>query len=275
MQMTSFAERLIAFNDMYRLPISLSPTLSWAHASKHPRGNNTEIPSSVQVHEDWAVQVNNFFNILREELGELDDLQEMFDSESESDEFDILTAIADWLSDIAVYSMSEATKYGVADYVPNFIYTDHASLGVAYSELDQMESAIMSVGEGLTKLVDYHETLLVGQPSAKNMAKFLSALIARCFHEAEHFGFNLYDTLEIVMDSNMSKLGEDGNPIYDERGKVKKGPGYWKPEPKIREYITSLFELDDSEDEELEDDEEDEDEGDLLPDDDDQDPVTR
>jgi hypothetical protein len=31
----------------------------------------------------------------------------------------------------------------------------------------------------------------------------------------------------------MSKLGADGLPIYDERGKVLKGPGYWKPEPTI------------------------------------------
>lgn len=260
MQMTSFADRLVAFNDMYRLPVSLSPTLSWAQASMHPRGNNTEIPSSVQVHTDWNTQISNFFKILREELDEVDDLQEMFDSESEADEFDVLTAIADWLSDIAVYAMSEATKYGVADYIPNFVYTDYAGYGVAYSELDQIETAIMSVGEGMTNLVDYHETLLVGQPSAKSMAKFLSAIIARCFHEAEHFGFNLYDTLEIVMDSNMSKLGADGNPIYDERGKVQKGPGYWKPEPKIREYIASLFDLDeDVEDDEEEEDEEDDD----------------
>jgi len=29
-------------------------------------------------------------------------------------------------------------------------------------------------------------------------------------------------------------------PIYDERGKVMKGPGYWKPEPKIEELLASL-----------------------------------
>ena len=258
MQMTSFADRLIAFNDMYRLPISTSPTLSWRGAEKHPKPvpEAGENGNSVTVHEDWNLQISNFFKILREELDEVDDLQEMFESESEADEFDVLTAVADWLSDIAVYAMSEATKYGVADYIPNFVYTDHAGYGVAYSELEQIETAIMSIGDGMTQMVDYHETLLVGQPSAKRMAKFLSAIIARCFHEAEHFGFNLYDTLEIVMDSNMSKLGADGQPIYDERGKVQKGPGYWKPEPKIREYIASLFDLeeDTEHDEEEEDD---------------------
>jgi len=39
------------------------------------------------------------------------------------------------------------------------------------------------------------------------------------------------------MESNMSKLGPDGKPIYDERGKVMKGPGYYKPEPAIKSYI--------------------------------------
>lgn len=55
--------------------------------------------------------------------------------------------------------------------------------------------------------------------------------------EAAKFGINLEETLKIIRDSNFSKLGADGNPIYDERGKVMKGPGYWKPEPKIAEMI--------------------------------------
>jgi hypothetical protein len=43
------------------------------------------------------------------------------------------------------------------------------------------------------------------------------------------------------MDSNTSKLGADGKPIYDERGKVMKGPGYWKPEPAIKELIEDIW----------------------------------
>ena len=36
------------------------------------------------------------------------------------------------------------------------------------------------------------------------------------------------------MDSNESKLGADGNPIYDANGKFLKAPHYWKLEPKIK-----------------------------------------
>ena len=43
------------------------------------------------------------------------------------------------------------------------------------------------------------------------------------------FGVNLDKCFEEVQKSNMSKLGEDGRPIYNENGKVKKGPKYFKP----------------------------------------------
>tara|TARA_Y100001958_G_scaffold147446_1_gene128095 strand:+ start:95 stop:466 length:372 start_codon:yes stop_codon:yes gene_type:complete len=43
------------------------------------------------------------------------------------------------------------------------------------------------------------------------------------------FGVNLDKCFQEVQKSNMSKLGEDGRPIYNEKGKVMKGPKYFKP----------------------------------------------
>ena len=43
------------------------------------------------------------------------------------------------------------------------------------------------------------------------------------------FGINLDKCFEEVQASNMSKLGEDNKPIYNEFGKVLKGPNYFKP----------------------------------------------
>ena len=43
------------------------------------------------------------------------------------------------------------------------------------------------------------------------------------------FGINLDSCFEEVQNSNMSKLGDDGKPIYNELGKVMKGPKYFKP----------------------------------------------
>ena len=46
------------------------------------------------------------------------------------------------------------------------------------------------------------------------------------------FGINLDHCFDEVQNSNMSKLGNDGKPIYNEDGKVMKGPKYFKPDLK-------------------------------------------
>jgi len=46
--------------------------------------------------------------------------------------------------------------------------------------------------------------------------------------------------LDIIMDSNESKLGADGKPIYDANGKFLKGPNYWRPEPRIKALLQRL-----------------------------------
>lgn len=66
------------------------------------------------------------------------------------------------------------------------------------------------------------------------MADLLGDVIVYCRSEALKYGLPLEDVLDIIMDSNESKLGADGRPIYDANGKFLKGPGYWKPEPKIK-----------------------------------------
>ena len=66
------------------------------------------------------------------------------------------------------------------------------------------------------------------------LADLLGDIMVYCRSEALKYGLPLEEVLDIIMDSNESKLGADGNPIYDANGKFLKGPNYWKPEPKIR-----------------------------------------
>jgi hypothetical protein len=66
------------------------------------------------------------------------------------------------------------------------------------------------------------------------VADLLGDVMVYCRSEALKYGLPLEDVLDIIMDSNESKLGIDGKPIYDANGKFLKGPHYWKPEPKIR-----------------------------------------
>ena len=49
------------------------------------------------------------------------------------------------------------------------------------------------------------------------------------------FGINLDLCFDEVQRSNMSKLGENGNPIYNDQGKVMKGPNYFKPD--LRKFL--------------------------------------
>lgn len=71
------------------------------------------------------------------------------------------------------------------------------------------------------------------------IADLLGDVIVYCRSEALKYGLQLEDVLDVIMDSNESKLGADGNPIYDANGKFLKGPNYWKPEPRIKALLES------------------------------------
>lgn len=76
--------------------------------------------------------------------------------------------------------------------------------------------------------------------TAVAIADLLGDIIVYCRSEALKYGIPLEAVLDIIMDSNESKLGADGNPIYDANGKFLKGPNYWKPEPRIQELLAAL-----------------------------------
>ena len=59
--------------------------------------------------------------------------------------------------------------------------------------------------------------------------KELADLVYVCYQYAENMGWFLDEALDRVHKSNMSKLGQDGRPLYREDGKVLKGPNYKPP----------------------------------------------
>ena len=66
----------------------------------------------------------------------------------------------------------------------------------------------------------------------KEVADALTDILYVTYGAGHAFGINLDKCFEEVQNSNMSKLGKDGKPIYNERGKVMKGPNYFKPDLK-------------------------------------------
>ncbi len=61
------------------------------------------------------------------------------------------------------------------------------------------------------------------------VADALTDLLYVTYGAGHAFGIDLDKCFDEVQNSNMSKLGEDGKPIYNEFGKVMKGPNYFKP----------------------------------------------
>ena len=64
----------------------------------------------------------------------------------------------------------------------------------------------------------------------KEVADALTDILYVTYGAGHAFGINLDKCFEEVQSSNMSKLGIDGKPIYNAKGKVMKGPNYFKPD---------------------------------------------
>ena len=62
------------------------------------------------------------------------------------------------------------------------------------------------------------------------VADALTDILYVTYGAGHAFGINLDMCFEEVQNSNMSKLDENGKPIYNEHGKVMKGPNYFKPD---------------------------------------------
>ena len=62
------------------------------------------------------------------------------------------------------------------------------------------------------------------------VADTLTDILYVTYGAGHAFGINLDKCFDEVQNSNMSKLGSDGKPIYNDSGKVMKGPDYFKPD---------------------------------------------
>ena len=62
------------------------------------------------------------------------------------------------------------------------------------------------------------------------VADALTDILYVTYGAGHAFGVDLDKCFDEVQNSNMSKLGENGEPIYNESGKVMKGPNYFKPD---------------------------------------------
>jgi predicted HAD superfamily Cof-like phosphohydrolase len=69
----------------------------------------------------------------------------------------------------------------------------------------------------------------IDKKDLKEVADALTDILYVTYGAGHAFGIDLDKCFEEVQNSNMSKLGNDGKPIYNDKGKVMKGPNYFKP----------------------------------------------
>lgn len=102
-----------------------------------------------------------------------------------------------------------------------------------FPDAETVELRIELIAEELEELWDAcNEKDIVG------VADALTDILYVTYGAGHAFGINLDDCFAEVQRSNMSKLGEDGKPIYRDDGKVLKGPNYSEPDLKSVLHLT-------------------------------------
>jgi NTP pyrophosphatase (non-canonical NTP hydrolase) len=85
--------------------------------------------------------------------------------------------------------------------------------------------------EEFKEFLEADQSMVLMHPQDREATlKELADLIYVCAQYAENMNWDIEQALRRVHRSNMSKLGEDGKPIYREDGKVLKGPNYQPPD---------------------------------------------
>ena len=95
--------------------------------------------------------------------------------------------------------------------------------GLLYDKINELRISLINEElEELKKAIKDNDILEV--------ADALTDILYVAYGAGHAFGINLDECFNEVQESNMSKLGSDEKPIYNESGKVMKGPNYFKPD---------------------------------------------
>jgi len=92
------------------------------------------------------------------------------------------------------------------------------------------ELRLSLIKEEIQELVD-----AMNNKDLVEVADALTDILYVTYGTGHAFGINLDKCFEEVQNSNMSKLDKNGKPVYNENGKVMKGPNYFKPD--ISKYV--------------------------------------
>lgn len=151
-------------------------------------------------------------------------------------EFSSFVEVVDAIGDILYIALGTGCVYGLALDTPSFDYAEevyqiqgenHRGLVDVYKGFSEIEKVLVELER------DVHfacqapsKALLFASPISKKLQK----IVDLCYAHAGVYNYNLNAVFVEIHNSNMSKLGADGKPIYREDGKVLKGENYFKPD---------------------------------------------
>lgn len=111
----------------------------------------------------------------------------------------------------------------------------HAKFNIPSADIDDIDALLLRlrlITEEYKEVNESGNKVLFSAPNPKskeNFLKELADLVYVIYGTAETFNWNLDEAVSRVHASNMSKLGENDEPIYRADGKVLKGPNYKEP----------------------------------------------
>lgn len=156
-------------------------------------------------------------------------LKEEWEELAEAEEADDLVEISDALGDMAYLICGTAVSYGIfhtKPYVP--LFHDLLKGHVPHLPLEH----IRHFQKGMIDIA-FEAYLAAEESNDLHLIKVsLDGLMNAVAGAAYAYSIPLLDVFNEIHRSNMSKLGEDGKPIYREDGKVLKGPSYSPPDLK-------------------------------------------
>ena len=116
----------------------------------------------------------------------------------------------------------------VGTFMKTFGQEVKESSSFSTDKINQLRLSLIK--EELNELID-----AMNKKDLVEVADALTDILYVTYGAGHAFGINLDKCFEEVQNSNMSKLGSNGKPIYNEYGKVMKGPNYFKPD--LSKYI--------------------------------------
>ena len=112
--------------------------------------------------------------------------------------------------------------------IPKATPTDEQSVGFRMRLIAEEYKEVIEAA-GCVEVQGWPVVNMSDRCATAHLLKELADLAYVIYGTAEAFGWDLDEAVKRVHESNMSKLGSDGKPIYREDGKVLKGPNYKEP----------------------------------------------